>query len=708
MKRSGVWSTILGMGLVALLFLGACVVTEGKNQPPRVDLLAPADEAVELELDVVLQWEGQPGQGAGAPRGNALTIPGYLVYFAKADQPYGQPEPTADESLEKAGLAYGTRYKWKVEAVQSDGQRTSSRESFFTTKILQNSAPQLQLLAPVNGATQQATQLTLTWEATPGSQLNQGARAVSLDGFFVYFAKEGQAYPGPQWITDKQLDKQQLEYNTSYKWQVVAVQSDGQVATSTEQTFRTLEMSGVPQVQLLVPANFAMHQETSLTLTWQATPGAQESGARAVSITGYDVYLAKTTQAYGAPVAVSEKQLTRHNLEYGTQYKWKVVAKQSDGKSGASEQWAFTTVARTYNLPEVALQSPSHEATMVSRNPTLSWEATPGTQSNTSARAVRIENYEVFFAKVGDDYASPTIVETKSLAKLNLDPYTQYKWKVTAKQSDGQQATTAEATFWTAYTFLMGNTLNDPEGATWEKPVHGIVLTYEFEIGTYEVTFDQYDAYLLATGQPTSTVSDAGWGRGSRPVINISWYDAVRYCNWLSDVSGLPRAYNETTWELLDEEGAQTTDITRVKGWRLPTEAEWEYSARGGAADITDGVETHDYKYAGGNSLDDVGWYLDNSSDQTHPVGEKAANERGLYDMSGNVWEWCHDKGKIDYPSETQTNPIGPGDGIGRMIRGGGWPCSTSAGFCRVSFRLYLALLSSSYNYLGMRLARTY
>ncbi|HPE70295.1 MAG TPA: SUMF1/EgtB/PvdO family nonheme iron enzyme, partial [Thermotogota bacterium] len=290
----------------------------------------------------------------------------------------------------------------------------------------------------------------------------------------------------------------------------------------------------------------------------------------------------------------------------------------------------------------------------------------------------------------------------------NLDPYTQYKWKVTAKQSDGQQATTAEATFWTAYTFLMGNTLNDPEGATWEKPVHGIVLTYEFEIGTYEVTFDQYDAYLLATGQPTSTVSDAGWGRGSRPVINISWYDAVRYCNWLSDVSGLPRAYNETTWELLDEEGAQTTDITRVKGWRLPTEAEWEYSARGGAADITDGVETHDYKYAGGNTLDDVGWYQDNSSDQTHPVGEKAANERGLYDMSGNVWEWCHDKGKIDYPSETQTNPIGPGDGIGRMIRGGGWPCSTSAGFCRVSFRLYLALLSSSYNYLGMRLARTY
>ncbi|HPE70279.1 MAG TPA: formylglycine-generating enzyme family protein, partial [Thermotogota bacterium] len=286
-------------------------------------------------------------------------------------------------------------------------------------------------------------------------------------------------------------------------------------------------------------------------------------------------------------------------------------------------------------------------------------------------------------------------------AKVNLDPYTQYKWKVTANQSDGQQQTTTEATFRTAYTFRMGNTGNFFDGLANELPVHGVVLTYEFEIGTYEVTFDQYDAYCDA--ETIEPPFDNNWGRGTRPVINVSWEDAVGYCNWLSDVSGLPRAYNETTWELLDEQGAQTTDITQVKGWRLPTEAEWEYSARGGAADITDGVESHDYKFAGGNTMDDVGWYQANSSAQTHPVGEKTPNELGLYDMSGNVWEWCHDM-LGDYPAETQTNPIGTTPTAWRAYRGGSW--NETDEYTRVPSRMGI-LPTLSQTYIGFRLART-
>ncbi|HRW94152.1 MAG TPA: hypothetical protein P5560_14455, partial [Thermotogota bacterium] len=129
MRKKLAWRTVLGFGLVGFLLLSGCVVTEANDQPPRVELLAPTNEAADLELDVVLQWNGQPGQAAAAARGEALTILGYLVFFAVADQPYGQPEATAEESLEKASLAYGTRYKWKVEAVQSNGQRTVSRES---------------------------------------------------------------------------------------------------------------------------------------------------------------------------------------------------------------------------------------------------------------------------------------------------------------------------------------------------------------------------------------------------------------------------------------------------------------------------------------------------------------------------------------------------------------------------------------------------
>jgi len=796
------------MGLVALLFLGACVVTEGNNQPPRVDLLAPADEAVELELDVVLQWEGQPGQGAGASRGEVPTILGYLVSFAVADQPYGQPEPTAEEEMEKTGLAYGTCYKWKVEVVQSDGQRSCSAERIFTTKFVQNEAPQLELLSPMNGATGQATELTLSWEATPGSQLNHDARAASIEGYFVYFAQQGEEYPGPHWSSAQQLQKAQLGYGTTYKWQVVVLQSDGQRATSTENTFTTvyeaeysapsiqllspangatgqasqvtlswqaqpgdvvgeearvisllgyhvylaregesypeprwtaqsqiqqsnlepnatynwkvtvLQSDGkavtsgertfstaqeneAPRIELVGPLNFATEQATTLTLKWEATPGAETSGARAASITGYDVYLAEASETYDTPVQVTEKQLQQSDLEYGRQYKWKVVVKQSDGKSATSEQWVFTTLEETHTLPQVTLQSPSHEATMVSRNPTLSWEATPGTQSNASVRAVSLKNFEVYFAKVGEEYASPVIEKAKSHSVENLDPYTEYMWKVTAKQSDGQVATTPDATFLTAYTFLMGNTRG--VGFSEEKPVHGVVLTYEFEIGTYEVTFDQYDAYLLGTGQPISTVSDEGWGRGNRPVINLNWYDAVKYCNWLSDQVGLPKAYSETTWELLDASGAPTTDITQVKGWRLPTEAEWEYCARGGAADITDGVENNDYLYAGSDTIGEVAWYQTNSGSQTHPVGEKAANELGLYDMTGNVYEWCHDRWGF-YSSGTQTNPTGPDSGDARMLRGGCWGLSAQSQ--RVAHRnFYTATVSASD--FGFRLART-
>ena len=113
--------------------------------------------------------------------------------------------------------------------------------------------------------------------------------------------------------------------------------------------------------------------------------------------------------------------------------------------------------------------------------------------------------------------------------------------------------------------------------------------------------------------------------------------------------------------------------------FRLPTEAEWEYSARGGN-------RSKGYKYAGSNNLDEVGWYGDNSDEHTHPVGRKKPNELGLYDMSGNVWEWCQDW-YGDYTDEAQTNPTGPQSGGHRVLRGGSsW---FNARYWRVSIRFY-------------------
>jgi len=250
-------------------------------------------------------------------------------------------------------------------------------------------------------------------------------------------------------------------------------------------------------------------------------------------------------------------------------------------------------------------------------------------------------------------------------------------------------------------TFYMGNTRDDPEGDTDEKPVHGVILTYSYYIATHELTFNEYDAYCDDKGIPKP--SDQGWGRGTRPVINVSWWDAIKYCNWLSIENGFAPAYNETTGALLDKSGNVTTDITTVEGYRLPTEAEWEYAARGGIADITNGNEANDYKYAGSNTLNEVGWYTSNSGNKTHPVGQKEPNELGLYDMSGNVYEWCHDW-YGGYASTTQTNPTGPSSGSLRVGRGGCWYGSALG--CRVADRGSLTPASSG-GILGFRLSRT-
>ena len=228
--------------------------------------------------------------------------------------------------------------------------------------------------------------------------------------------------------------------------------------------------------------------------------------------------------------------------------------------------------------------------------------------------------------------------------------------------------------------FTMGDLLN-------------VTLTYNFYIGKYEVTFDEYDAFCSATGK--SKPGDRGWGRGSRPVINVNWWDAIAYCNWLSEKEKLPKAY-DNNGNLLDKDGRVTTDITKVLGYRLPTEAEWEYAARGGN-------KSRGYQYAGSSTVGDVAWYDSNSGNKTQEIGKKAPNELGIYDMSGNVWEWCSDW-YGDYSSSAQTNPYNSTAGSYRVVRGGSWV--NYATLTRVAYRdIYSP--TGTYAYLGFRICRT-
>jgi sulfatase modifying factor 1 len=202
-------------------------------------------------------------------------------------------------------------------------------------------------------------------------------------------------------------------------------------------------------------------------------------------------------------------------------------------------------------------------------------------------------------------------------------------------------------------TFKMGT---DKPVETAEGPAHTVTVK-SFYLAKTETTFEDYDKFWLATNK--DTIPFGNWGRGKQPAIYVSWLDAVAYCNWLSEKEKLSKYYK------IDNQTVKTLDT--AKGYRLPTEAEWEFAARGGN-------KSKGTVFAGGDVVGEVGWYIDNSNSQPHPVKQKTPNELGLYDMTGNVWEWVWDwfDGGY-YHVSPEVDPRGPAVGSYRVMRGGAW-----------------------------------
>ena len=238
------------------------------------------------------------------------------------------------------------------------------------------------------------------------------------------------------------------------------------------------------------------------------------------------------------------------------------------------------------------------------------------------------------------------------------------------------------------------------EGGSFTPEGGPIMQVDDFLLSRYHVTQELWEGVM---GNNPSSFSGA-----RRPVEKVSWYDAVEFCNALSECNNLAPCYyhDKAFQQVFGRRGGRYTLSNKgevfwnpaATGYRLPTEMEWEYAARGGR-------QSQGFEYAGGEKLEESGWYDDNSYEETQPVGLKLPNELGLYDMNGNVWEWCWDW-YGNYPKQQQQlNYKGADVGSHRVVRGGSWNFESQ--YCRVSNR-FSGYPGFRYYFVGFRVAASF
>ena len=213
--------------------------------------------------------------------------------------------------------------------------------------------------------------------------------------------------------------------------------------------------------------------------------------------------------------------------------------------------------------------------------------------------------------------------------------------------------------------FVRGGEFTMGDGSDDDNPPHKVRLS-SFFIGQVPVTQELYEAVM---GENPSRFKGK-----TRPVEQVSWYDSINFCRELNNILHLP--------DNVSGEGKETKIDLRKNAFRLPAEAEWEYAARGGERGVKD-----NFRFAGSNALSEVGWFEASSDVATRPVALKFPNQLGIYDMSGNVWEWCIDWYDSDFykKSKGQRDPCNQEEGYSRVLRGGSW--DYGADYARVAFR---------------------
>jgi formylglycine-generating enzyme required for sulfatase activity len=336
----------------------------------------------------------------------------------------------------------------------------------------------------------------------------------------------------------------------------------------------------------------------------------------------------------------------------------------------------------TANNPPAAPSSPSpsNGATGQSTSPTLSWSC-----SDPDGDAL---TYDVNFGTSSNPTTTIATNQTAlSIARSGLTASTTYYWKIVAKDSKGA-TTTGSVWSFTTGSGVISQGMVTVAGGTFTAG-STLVTISSFKIDKYEVTYELWAdvrTWALTHGYTDLVAGQNGYSPSgtNNPVTTVNWYDIVKWCNARSEKDGLTPVYcTDNTQGTIYRTGQIDINLDAVKwtanGYRLPTEAEWEFAARGGTS-------SQGYTYSGSNTIDNVAWYYSNSGTTTHTVGTKSANELGIYDMSGNVWEWCWDWYGSTYPSGGTSDPKGPSTTqTSRLLRGGSFVNDES--YCRVGLR---------------------